>query len=86
MSASAAASLALHFRCPLVPAVCRRLGPARLRLIVEPPLALPDSGNRTADIGSLTQQVNDTLERWIRAEPQSWLWLHRRWPKSVVQT
>jgi len=86
MTAPAVASLALHFRCPLVPAVCRRIGPARLLLVVERPLKLPQSGNRAGDVLDLTQQVNDVLERWIRAEPQSWLWLHRRWPKTVVKT
>jgi KDO2-lipid IV(A) lauroyltransferase len=86
MTAPAAASLALHFRCPLVPAICRRVGPARLRLTVEPPLTLPDSTDRVRNVQDLTQTVNDVLERWIRAEPESWLWLHRRWPKTVVQT
>jgi len=85
MTAPAVASLALHFRCPLIPAVCRRIGPARFRLVVEPPLTLPHS-NRAQDILDLTQQINDVLERWIRAEPQSWLWLHRRWPKTIVRT
>jgi KDO2-lipid IV(A) lauroyltransferase len=84
MTAPAVASLALHFRCPLVPAVCRRIGPARFRLLVEPPLTLPQSSDRQQDVLALTQAVNDVLERWIRAEPQSWLWLHRRWPKSAV--
>jgi KDO2-lipid IV(A) lauroyltransferase len=86
MTAPAAAGLALHFRCPLIPAVARRIGPARLRLIVETPLSLPDSGDRGKDIRELTQRINDVLERWIRAEPHAWLWLHRRWPKTVVQT
>jgi len=85
MTAPAAASLALHFRCPLVPAVCLRIGPARLRVIVEPPLPLPDTGNRAEDTRLLTQTVNDVLERWIRASPEAWLWLHRRWPKTIVQ-
>jgi KDO2-lipid IV(A) lauroyltransferase len=86
MTAPAASSLALHFRCPLIPAVARRIGPARLRLVVEKPLALPNSGDRGRDVHDLTQQVNDVLERWIRAEPHSWLWLHRRWPKTIVRT
>jgi KDO2-lipid IV(A) lauroyltransferase len=34
---------------------------------------------------SLTQSVNDILERWIRAAPESWLWVHRRFPKDVVR-
>ena len=79
MTAPAAAAFALHFRCPLVPARAERIGPARLRLVVEEPLALPDSGDRRADVAALTQLVSDVLERWIRADPASWLWLHRRW-------
>ncbi len=82
MTAPAAATFALHFRCPLVPAHAQRIGPARLRLVVEPPLPLPDTGDRKADIATLTQQVSDVLERWIRADPASWLWLHRRWKKT----
>ena len=82
MTAPALAALALRLRCPVIPGFVERLGPARFRVTCEPPLALPNTGNRTADITSLTQTVNDTLERWIRAKPESWLWLHRRWPKA----
>ncbi len=82
MTAPAAAAFALHFRCPIIPAHARRIGPARLRLIIEPPLQLPQSGNRTNDVLALTQQINDVLERWIREDPGSWLWMHRRWPKQ----
>ena len=81
MTASAAAAFALHFRCPLVPARARRTGPARLTLVVEEPLVLPDTPSRAADVLALSQQVNDVLERWIREDPGSWLWMHRRWPK-----
>jgi KDO2-lipid IV(A) lauroyltransferase len=83
MTAPALAQLALRYRCPVVPARIRRLGPARFELILEPSLALPDSGDRESDVLTLTREVNATLERWIRAEPAAWLWVHRRWP---VQT
>ncbi len=82
MTATALAALALRLRCPVIPGFIERLGPARFRATCEPPLALPDTSDRTADIASLTQTVNDTLERWIRAKPESWLWLHRRWPNA----
>ncbi|MBB2195962.1 lauroyl acyltransferase [Gluconacetobacter sp. 1c LMG 22058] len=82
MTAPALAAMALRYRCPVIPGYVERLGPARLRIHVEPPLALPDSGDRQADILALTQAVNDRLERWVRACPGTWLWLHRRWPKS----
>jgi KDO2-lipid IV(A) lauroyltransferase len=84
MTAPAAAALALRYRCPVICGHVERLGPARLCLVAEDPLELPDSGDRQADIAALTQQINDVIERWIRARPESWLWLHRRWPKHVV--
>jgi KDO2-lipid IV(A) lauroyltransferase len=83
MTASAAAAFALRYRCRLVPTHAERLGPARFRLVVEPPLTLPDSGDRHADIAALTEAMNRHLERWIRARPAEWLWLHRRWPKEL---
>ncbi len=82
MTAPALAALALRFRCPVIPGRVQRLGPARFRLICEAPLALPDSGDSQADQLALTQLVNDHLERWIRARPEEWLWLHRRWPRQ----
>jgi len=82
MTAPALAALALRLGCPVIPSYVERLGPARFRVTCEPPLTLPDTGDRTADIAALTQMVNDTIERWVRAKPESWLWLHRRWPKA----
>ena len=84
MTAPALAGIALRQRCPVIPGRIERLGPARLRLVVDAPLTLPDTGNRIADQAALTQQVNDVLEDWIRARPEAWLWLHRRWPKRLT--
>ncbi|MDG6095231.1 lauroyl acyltransferase [Acetobacter sp. AN02] len=86
MTAPALAAMALRYRCTVIPGHVVRLGPARLRIVVEPPMDLPDSGDRQADVRALTQQVNDRLEAWIREKPESWLWLHRRWPKEVMAT
>ena len=82
MTPSAGAALALRFGCKLLPAHVERLGPARFRIVVEKPLALPDTGDRAADVLALTTAMNACLERWIRARPAEWLWLHRRWPKD----
>lgn len=83
MTASALAALALKIRCPVLPTYAQRIAPARFRVTYEPPVPVPDSGDRAADVLALTQAVNDRLEAWIRAKPESWLWLHRRWPKEV---
>lgn len=82
MTAPAPASFALRFRCPVVPGRIDRIGPARFRLTVDPPLAFTPAGDRAADIARLTQAINDHLEGWIRRRPGHWLWLHRRWPEE----
>ncbi len=86
MTASAAAALALRFDAPVIPACVIRLGPARFRVIAEAPLAVPATGDRHADIAVLTQAMNECVERWVRARPEQWLWLHRRWPREIMPT
>ncbi|HYP64666.1 MAG TPA: lauroyl acyltransferase [Acidocella sp.] len=85
MTMDAMAAFALKFRCPVIPIYVKRTGPARLHIICEAPLPLPDSGDKNADMRSLTLTMNQTLERWIRTNPGSWLWLHRRWPKPLYR-
>ena len=82
MTVSAPAVLALRFECPIVMARVDRIGPARFRIVTCTPLPRGRSGDRRADVLTVTQQMNDQFERWIRAQPESWLWLHRRWPKT----
>lgn len=82
MTASAPASLALRFDCPLVPGHCTRVGPARFRIRLEAPLPRPATGDHARDVAELTVAMNATIERWVRETPGQWLWLHRRWPKE----
>ncbi|CEF55856.1 lipid A biosynthesis lauroyl acyltransferase [Acetobacter ghanensis] len=85
MTAPALAAMALRYRCPVIPGYVERLGPARLRIVVEPPMVLPDTGDKQKDLQTLVQMVNDRLETWIRKNPSSWLWLHRRWAKELYR-
>jgi Kdo2-lipid IVA lauroyltransferase/acyltransferase len=85
MTAPALAAIALRLRCPVIPGHVERIGPARFRLVCEAPMDLPDSGDRQADVAAVTQRVNDWLERWIRARPEEWLWVHRRWGREVYE-
>lgn len=85
MTAPAAAAFALRLRCPVIPCYVLRDGPARLRVVVEPPLPLPNTTDRTADILALTQAINDRIEAWALARPEAWLWLHRRFDKALYR-
>ena len=80
MTAPALAQLALRFDVPILPVHVERLGPARFRMVCEAPLAVKPAGTKAGDILAILTAMNATLERWIRAEPGAWLWLHRRWP------
>jgi KDO2-lipid IV(A) lauroyltransferase len=80
MTAPGLALLALHFDCTVLPARVERLEGAHFRLTIEPPLPLPRSGDRAADVAALMTEVNRTLEGWIRERPEQWFWVHQRWP------
>ncbi|CAI9120680.1 lysophospholipid acyltransferase family protein [Brytella acorum] len=86
MTASAAATFALRYNCPIVTGHVRRVAPARFEVIVDSPFRPVDTGNRQADIATTTQVLNDRMEATIRQKPGSWLWLHRRWPKRLSRS
>ena len=81
MTAPALGRLARRFDCTIVPVRVERRGGAHFRLICEPPLPVPRSADPHADVLALMTAVNATIERWIRADPAQWFWLHRRWPE-----
>ena len=80
MTAPALALLALRFDCAVLPARVERLHEAHFRLTLDPPLDLPRTGDRDADVAALMTMVNETLEGWIRERPEQWFWVHSRWP------
>jgi KDO2-lipid IV(A) lauroyltransferase len=80
MTAPAIAQFGLRLGCVIVPVRTERLQGARFRITVSQPLQMPDTGDRLADERALMVTINGILEDWIRARPEQWLWLHRRWP------
>lgn len=73
MTATSAAEMALKYDALLFPAYCvRQPDGLSFELLVEAPV--PPS---TPEI--MTQALNDSLERQVRAHMDQWLWVHRRW-------
>jgi KDO2-lipid IV(A) lauroyltransferase len=64
------------------------LGDGRHQVVIDGPLAPPDTGDPEADDLAFMQLLNDKLEAWVRRHPERWFWLHRRWktrpPPSAV--
>jgi KDO2-lipid IV(A) lauroyltransferase len=80
MTAPAVAQLALRFDCAIIPARVERREGARFRIVISPPILVTRTDDRRADLLAIMTAVNAEIESWIRARPEMWLWLHRRWP------
>jgi KDO2-lipid IV(A) lauroyltransferase len=73
------AKLARRYQCPLHGARVERLGGARFRATLTPPLEIPMTDDVTADVEAIMTNVTAIIEDWVRERPEQWLWLHRRW-------
>jgi KDO2-lipid IV(A) lauroyltransferase len=74
------AKLARRYGCAVHGARVERLGGARFRLRLMPPLDLPPPvEDSAADAAAVMQRVTSVVEEWVRERPDQWLWLHRRW-------
>ena len=86
MTATTPARLAARFGVPLACFRVERLGDARFRYTVHPPLELPRDGDGGVDAAAAAREMNAIFEGWIRERPEQWLWLHRRWPEDGEAT
>lgn len=75
----APALLSLTTGAPILPVSIERLPAGRHRVLIEPPLETAATGNRNEDVLQMTLALNRWLEGRIRARPDHWLWIHRRW-------
>jgi KDO2-lipid IV(A) lauroyltransferase len=77
---SGLARIALHTDAAVVPGFLSWDYERRIyRLRFEPAVELTRSGNEQADVLENTAQFNRVIENHIRAHPDQWLWVHKRW-------
>ena len=76
-----AAQIALRYGYVILPAFGLRVDGCCIKAVIEPPISIPKSGSEDEKVRAVTIAINQVLERWIRAYPGQWLWLHRRWGK-----
>ena len=74
------AQLALRSGAAVVPAFALWNASSR-RHVVEygPEIEIVRSGEADRDVEINTQRFQGVLEDQIRANPEQWLWIHRRW-------
>jgi KDO2-lipid IV(A) lauroyltransferase len=73
------AVLALKTRTPVVPAFIHRLPDGGHELVLEPEIPLVITGDLDHDIAANTARFTEAIERQVRAHPEQWFWVHRRW-------
>ena len=75
-TATTAADLAVKFNAPLIPIYSiRRDNGLDFRIIAE--TAIPHGDRKT-----MSQAINDNLEKQVRAHMDQWFWIHRRWKRK----
>ncbi len=76
LTATSAAEMALKYNAVLLPFYGRRMPDGmNFELTIEAPIA-----HTTPE--KMTQALNDSLEVQVRAHPEQWLWVSRRWGRA----
>ncbi len=74
------ATLARSHGKPLYAARVLRRAPGRFEVeVVE--IAVPHTADRNDDIRQATAALHRQFEAWIRADPEQWMWAHRRFER-----
>lgn len=77
-TAPALAVAAVRTGAPVFVACAHRVDD-RLSFSSLPPMYASDTGDERADVAALLARVTRGIEQHVRAHPEQWLWLHRRW-------
>ena len=74
------AKLALATNCAVLPAFAVWSEAKRKYVVhLEPPVDYKKTADADEDIRNLTQAITNAVERYVRAYPEQWLWIHKRW-------
>jgi Kdo2-lipid IVA lauroyltransferase/acyltransferase len=73
------ARLAVAAEAPIAVGVLERVGRGRFRARVLRILIPDRSAPKEAEVRRLTEEMTRALEEAIRARPDHWYWIHRRW-------
>lgn len=79
------ALFAIKTQAPVIPVYTYRDDQDQTHVVIAPEiLPIATSGivmDRDLQIQQTTQQYNDWIESAVRAHPNQWMWIHRRWKK-----
>ena len=83
-TATAMAGMAIKMQVPILMSKSVFLK-GKYHLIFSKPLPIPQKKSKQEAEYALMLQVNQIYEQWIKANPEQWLWIHRRFDRSVYE-
>jgi KDO2-lipid IV(A) lauroyltransferase len=78
MTSDALAQLCLRMKSLVVPVQVERVKNTNFKITFHDPIKISKNGVKKSSFQIMTE-VNLIIEKWIRKNPNQWLWLHRRW-------
>lgn len=82
MTAPGAARLAKRYDVPIIFLSTKRTAPARFEVAVSPLIEGYTNACPPGDVETLTALITRRIEAEVRANPEQWFWMHKRWPKA----
>jgi KDO2-lipid IV(A) lauroyltransferase len=80
LTSTVLARLSLRTGAAVVPIAAYPEPEGRYRIVVRPAILPPEGeGDGEEAVAALTRRYLETAEEDIRAHPEMWLWMHRRW-------
>ena len=79
---SGAATLALRARCPIMPGFIHRKPDGTHKVKILPPIEVPSEGSLKEKVVEMTAAATAAIEWQVRAWPEQWVWMHRRWRRQ----
>jgi KDO2-lipid IV(A) lauroyltransferase len=76
------ATLSIRTGAPLLPVASYYEGDDGYRVVVRPPIPVPEVGSRTEKVQQMTQSLADEMERLILAAPDQWHLVQPNWPSD----
>ena len=76
------ATLALRTGAPLLPVATFFEGSDGYRVVVRPPIPVPEEGSRSAKVAAMTQALAVEMESLIRQAPEQWHLVQPNWPSD----
>lgn len=74
--------LARRSGAPIVPMFMYHRGVGH-RLVIQPPYPLSRQADKEAALREDVQHLSEVIEQAVRAAPQEWYWVHRRWKRPA---